>query len=228
MEQIPAQKAACNYLERAIGFFPEQIMVCGHSKGGNLALYAGSHLNPLHQSRIAKIINFDGPGFDFSIVQRDPLLRTKQKIINYIPEDSVVGLLLDSVGKRVVVSSSDRLLKQHNAFNWEMEGTKFVHGSLSNAAILLEQTLKTWLTEISIPDRAIFLEALFEVLGASEGKTIELNAQENFKEIRNILIKYSKLDKKTKALLAQVFDSLTSEARRTFSATLKEKLPRTK
>ena len=181
MEQIPAQESACKYLERTIGIFSSQFIVCGHSKGGNLALYAGSHVNAARQSRITKIINFDGPGFDFSVVQKGLFSHCEHKIWNYIPEDSMVGLLLESVGKRVVVSSSDRLLKQHDAFNWEMERSEFVHGSLSTAAILLEQTLKTWLTEISIPKREMFLEALFEVLGASEGKKIKVRSSREFK-----------------------------------------------
>jgi hypothetical protein len=90
----------------------------------------------------------------------------------------------------------------------------------------LERTLKTWLTEISLPERAMFLEALFDILGASEGTALRFDPQENLKEIKNILIKYSKLDKKTKTLLSQVFDSLTTETRRTLTAKIKEKLPR--
>jgi hypothetical protein len=226
MEQIPAQESACKYLERSIGIFSSQIIVCGHSKGGNLAMYAGSHLSTSRQNRLKKIINFDGPGFNFSIAQRDPFLQYEHKIINYVPEESMVGLLLDSVGKRKVVSSSARFVFQHNAFNWEVERTKFVQGSLSNNAKLLENTLKTWLTEISISKRELFLEALFDILGASEGNTILLDSQETIKEIKNILKKYSELDKETRALLAQVFESLSSEARKTLSVTIKGKLPR--
>jgi hypothetical protein len=228
MDQIPAQQSACSYLERTINIFSSQFIVCGHSKGGNLAVYAGSHLNSLRQNRLTKIINFDGPGFNFSVVQKSPFSRYEHKIINYVPEESMVGLLLESIGKREVVSSSARFINQHNAFNWEVERSGFVHGNLSSAAILLEQTLKKWLTEISISDREMFLDALFDILGASEGKTLKVDPQENLKEIKNILSKYSRIDEKTRVLLVQVFESLTSEARKTLSATLKEKLPQKK
>ena len=187
MEQIPAQESACKYLERTIGIFSSQFIVCGHSKGGNLAMYAGSHLNAARQSRLTKIINFDGPGFDFSIVQRDPFLQYEHKIINYVPEESMVGLLLDSVGKRTVVSSAARFVFQHNALNWEVEGTKFVQGSLSKNAKLLEHTLKTWLTEISISEREMFLEALFDILGASEGNVIKLDPGRIYRKLKKFL-----------------------------------------
>ena len=226
MEQIPAQESACKYLERTIGIFSSKFIICGHSKGGNLAIYAGSHLNPALQNRLTKIINFDGPGFDFSIIQRETFLRSEHKVFSYIPVESMVGMLLEPVGKRTVVSSSGRFINQHNALNWEVERYNFVQGALTSTAKLLEQTLKTWLTEISIPEREIFLEALFEILGASEGTALKFDPQENLKEIKNILTKYSNLDKKTKALLGQVFESLTAETRKTLTAKIKEKLPR--
>lgn len=228
MEQIPAQESACKYLEGTIDIFSSQFIVCGHSKGGNLAIYAGSHFDAARQDKLVKIINFDGPGFDFSIVQQDFFLQNEHKIINYVPEESMVGLLLDSVGKRTVVSSAARFVFQHDAFNWDIDRTNFVRGSLSTNAKLLEHTLKAWLTEIPVSDRELFLEALFEILGASEGKALKADAQESLQELKIILNKYTKLDKETKALLAQVFVSLTVEARKTLSTTAVEKLPKRK
>lgn len=226
MEQIPAHESACQYLKRTIGIFSGRFIVCGHSKGGNLAIYAGSHLNPVQQLKLKKIVNFDGPGFNFSIVQRNPFSQNEHKVVNYLPEDSMVGLLLEPVGKRVIVSSSDRFINQHNAFNWDVDRSSFIEGELSRSAKLMEQTLETWLTDISISDRETFLEALFDILGASEGKFIKTDPQESFKEFRNILVKYSKIDQKTKVLLSSVFESLTSEATKTLSESIIEKLPR--
>lgn len=225
MKQIPAQESACNYLERTIGIFSSQFIVCGHSKGGNLAVYAGSHIKAARQGRLKKIINFDGPGFDFSLVNRASFSPSEYKVVNYVPQESMVGLLLEQVGQRTVVSSSGRYIMQHNALNWEVERSKFVHGKLTDNTKLLESTLKTWLTEISLPEREMFLEALFDILGASEGAAFKFDPQENLKEIKAILVKYAKLDKKTRALLGQVFESLTSETRRTLTATIKRKLP---
>lgn len=226
MEQIPAHESACLYLKRVIGIFSGRFIICGHSKGGNLAIYAGSHLDPLQKLKLKKIINFDGPGFNFSIVQRNPFTQCENKVVNYLPEDSMVGLLLEPVGKRVIVSSSERLINQHNAFNWDVDRCNFMEGELSGSALFMEQTLRTWLTDISITDRETFLEALFDVLGASEGKFFKTDPQEGLKEFKNILVKYSKIDPQTKGLLSHVFESLTSEATKTLSESIKEKLPR--
>ncbi len=100
--------------------------MCGHSKGGNLALFAGSFLKGMRRNKLIKIINFDGPGFDFSIVPREPFSNSKDKVCNYIPEESIVGILLEPVGPRTVVFSSAHGINQHNALNWHVEQTRFI------------------------------------------------------------------------------------------------------
>jgi len=89
---------------------------------------------------------------------------------------------------------------------------------------LVEQTLKTWLTKISLSEREMFREVLFEILGASEGDAIKSNLQESLQEIKKILKKYSGLDKESKKILIQVFESLSAEARKILSGTIKEKI----
>jgi hypothetical protein len=220
MEQIPAQESALKYLENSTGFFSGKVTVCGHSKGGNLAVFAGTHIKPLHQGKIKKIISFDGPGFDFSFVPRASFVNHAHKVVTYVPEESMVGMLLESVGKRIVISSSAWAIYQHNALNWSIERNEFITGELSKTAKLLEYTLKTWLMEIPLHEREIFIDALFEVLRASEGTTTDLRA--NIKEIKNIQKKYANLDEEKKAILSEFFLSLTERTKNTITTTIKE------
>ena len=226
MKEIPAQESARRYLDRTIGILSGKVTVCGHSKGGNLTVYACSHLNAIRRGKLSRIINFDGPGFDFSIVPSADFSCCENKVVNYVPEESIVGMLLEPVGKRNVISSSARGINQHNALNWRVERSKFMQGKLADIAILMEHTLKSWLPEISLRKRKIFSEALFEILGASEGKTID--SKENLKEIMNIYKKYSELDEETKTLLTEVFSSLTTETKNVLTKTIKENLYKSK
>jgi hypothetical protein len=223
LEQIPAQKSACKYLEQAIGFFSSKVTVCGHSKGGNLAVYASSRLNAGRRARVSRVINFDGPGFDFSIVPQDSFQYCRDKITNYVPEESIVGMLLEPIGERIVISSSSRSINQHNALNWRVKQSQFIGGTLSKTTMLLEDMLKTWLADLPVSKRELLTQALFDILGASEGKTID--PKENIRDIKSILTKYSKLDKDTKALLTEVFISLNAMTIDTISKTIKESLP---
>lgn len=226
MEQVPAQQSASRYLKRAIGIFSGRVIVCGHSKGGNLAVYASSRMNRLRRNKLAEIINFDGPGFDFSIIPAASFSACENKVCNYVPEESIVGMLLEPVGKRSVVSSSSHGIEQHNALNWKVACTQFMDGELSGTTRLLEQTLKTWLADFPVAKRKMFIEALFDILGASEGRTIDPG--ENIKEMKNIFTKYSKLDNETKALLSEVFSSLTEKTRNTLSTSIKANLAKIK
>lgn len=226
LEKIPAQESACKYLERSINLFTGRFIICGHSKGGNLAVYAGTHVNSLLQARISRIINFDGPGFDFSVTKRNSFAKNEKKITNFIPVESMVGLLLDPYGEQTVICSQSHSMNQHNAFNWDVERNGFVPGKLSTSAKLVEHILETWLTDIPIQQRETFLDAFFEILGASEGAAIRLDPQQNVKDLKNILLKYSKMDPKTKALLNQVASALSDQTRKTLSKEIKKKLPK--
>lgn len=230
LEQTPAQESAKAYLEQTIGIFSSKVIVCGHSKGGNLALFGGLKASSARQNKIAKIINFDGPGFDFSVNDRDLFLRYESKVTNYLPEESLVGMLLEPVGERTIISSSTRLMNQHNAFNWDLEGTDFISGTLSSSSTFIDQTIKTWLTEISLPERKILIEAMFDLFGASEGAVLPTATQEKFKDINKVLVKYANLDSKTKSLLTQLFISLTTQltnqTKISLTSTVKEILPK--
>ena len=222
MEQIPAQRSACMYLKRNIDLLSGKVTVCGHSKGGNLAVYAASCLESLDRTRLSRIINFDGPGFNFSILPRSSFSHCEDKVVNYVPEESVVGILLGHVGKRHVITSSARSVFQHNPLTWGVQRTEFTPGNLSDTTKLLESALKTWLAEISLDRRKAFIDALFDILGASEGKTIDL--KEGLKDINQVIKNFSNLDEDTKKMLAEVFSSIVEQTKNTLSETLKEKL----
>jgi len=226
MEKIPAQESAREYLRKSIGIFSGRVTVCGHSKGGNLAVYAASRLNWLSRIKVARIINFDGPGFDFSLVSCDPFTGCETKVVNYLPEESIVGMLLEPVGERHVIASSAHGISQHDALNWEVQGKVFIPAELATPTLLLEETLKSWLARIPFEKRKVFIEALFDIFGASEGKTID--PREHLRDISKIVKDFSRLDEDTRKLLGEVFTALTEQARSTISRALKEKLTREK
>jgi len=221
-EEIPAQESACEYLNHSVGMFSGKATVCGHSKGGNLAVYAAACLNRMKLSKLSRVINFDGPGFNFSLQPRSNFSECESKVVNYVPEESVVGMLLDAVGERSVISSTARYLYQHNPLTWAIMRAGFVDGSLSQTTQLLEENLESWLEAISLEKREAFIDALFDILGASEGKTI--SPKESLKNINGVIKNIKDLDADTKQILAEVFSSMTEKAKEALSETLKEKL----
>ena len=62
--EIPAQKYAAEYLRQVSAALPfRPLLVGGHSKGGNLAVYASVFCGQEVQKRILAVYNNDGPGF---------------------------------------------------------------------------------------------------------------------------------------------------------------------
>jgi hypothetical protein len=224
MEQVPAQDSAQRYLERALDRLTGPVAVCGHSKGGNLAVYAGVHANACYQDQISKIFNFDGPGFCFNVIDPAPFAACRDKIVNFVPEESMIGMLFDSVGERTVVSSLSHSAGQHNAFFWNAGPTGFVRGNLADAARMLDRILKSWMSDLALSERQAFLEAIFDLLGDVDETVISKDPLKNLADVRHILKKYKQLDPETRSFINQVLATLSTETRRTLSTTIQKKL----
>ena len=173
-EKIPAQESAGKYLAQSIGLFSGKVSICGHSKGGNLAVYAAANLNRLKQERVQQVLNFDGPGFNFSNTPRSNFAKCESKVGNYIPEESIVGVLFEAVGSQSVIKSSARYTYQHNPLTWQVEKTEFTQGELSETTKLLKENLESWLDGLTMDKRKAFIDALFDILGVSENDTVNI------------------------------------------------------
>lgn len=222
MKEVPAQESASAYLNREISVLSGKVIVCGHSKGGNLAVYAASRLKGSKQSRLSRIVNFDGPGFNFSMLSRSSFSDCEQKVVNYVPEESIVGVLLDPVGERNIITSSAHHLFQHNPVTWGIERSEFLSGELSETTKLFEDTVEKWLSQLTLERRESFVDALFDVLGASEGKTID--PKESLKDIGKVIKNVSDLDEETRKMLSDVLASIKDQALDAISKALREKL----
>ncbi len=224
-EEVPAHASARHYLHRVMGELGGRFCVCGHSKGGNLAVYAAAHLGPWQQRRVERVYCLDGPGFNYPLVDPRPFERIARKVVNLVPSESMVGMLLETVGERRVVASTARYALQHNLMTWEVERTRFKPAELSDVARLIDMTVKGWLTEISVEERAAFMEAFFDLLDAPGDATVSITPLENMRIIRRLLHKYARLDKETRRLMGNVFRALTAQARQHVKDVIKARLP---
>jgi hypothetical protein len=90
---VPAQRHALQYLQSAQERLREPIRVGGHSKGGNLALYAAANVRTTTQQRILAIYNNDSPGLSPDVADETALLHLRDRITTIVPEFAVIGLL---------------------------------------------------------------------------------------------------------------------------------------
>ncbi len=170
--QTGAQLHAQNYLNRHFARFPRQLRLGGHSKGGNLAVYAGAFCKPEIRSQIINVYAYDSPGFREEIVNSEEYKSILPKVISIIPESSVIGLLLSSLSEHIVVKSSSNGIKQHFAYSWEVLRNAFVRADgVSDSSEVIQKALSGWLADFSDEERKIFVDSVFDVIGASEKGT---------------------------------------------------------
>lgn len=198
-ESVPAQREALKYLEEFAINTLMPIRLTGHSKGGNLAVYAAAKTEPFIRQRILSIHNQDGPGFSEKMMTDPGYLAVVPKIATYVPESSVVGILLEHEEPYTVIKSKQIGPMQHDPYSWETMRNDFIHSeSISESSRFLDQTTKAWLASMSIKERNVLVDVIYEILtvgGAS--KTGDLM---NPKQIGNY-VKSLATDEKKRALV---------------------------
>ena len=91
---VPAQEAARDYLKAALKRFPGPLRVGGHSKGGNLAMYAAATISDAARARVLGVFNNDGPGLSERAGAAALYDNIEDRLFSFVPQSSVVGLLL--------------------------------------------------------------------------------------------------------------------------------------
>ena len=126
MRTVPAQEEALAYLCRAAWRYERPLRVGGHSKGGNLAVYAAMNAPQEVQRRLLAVYNNDGPGFRDGVAGHEGFRRIKGRIRTILPQYSLVGVLLKTDDDFEIVESCETGIAAHNGFTWQVKGTRFV------------------------------------------------------------------------------------------------------
>lgn len=198
LDTVPAQEDAVAYLEQAAQSISAPLYVGGHSKGGNLAVFAAVRCQPNLKERLRTVFNYDGPGFSKGFIEGADYQSIRHKLKTVVPDSSVVGMLLEHEETYEVVKSNATGLLQHNGFSWEVLGGKFIHlNTVTGESRLIDSALKSWLDEMSVEERERVVDSLYETLSAVGAKTLtELNT-EKIKLVKA----WGSLDPKTRSVL---------------------------
>ena len=206
-QTIPSQELALNYLnERDIS---GPLMLAGHSKGGNLAIYAASACRNDLVPLISDIYSFDGPGFSFDIGSTANYNAVKDLIHSYVPGASVFGMLMDHMDDYVVVSSMNAGLMQHYAFYWKIEGFSFVLQKRRNlSSRSMDAAFNQWLSSLSLEDRKAIVEAIFSIFEEAGVKYFNDFSSIGFARIKEVFSKMHNMDPQTKKMIRSFFGKL--------------------
>ena len=208
---VPGQAYAVKYLNMVMGRLPNRFYLGGHSKGGNLAVYAAMNCPEAEQERIIRIYSMDGPGFRPEVLEKYKYEAVEERIVKILPHSSLVGMLFETTDHYKVVESRTFGLLQHDPFTWLIEGDdfKYVKG-LYGSRRFADDTLNEWVRSLDDKQRRIFVDTLYQVVSASKAENlIELTADWK-KSMTGIVTAMKEVDGETqkaiKRIIAELFE----------------------
>lgn len=208
---VPAQVDAAIYLESIAVKHPEMLRVGGHSKGGNLAVFAAMHLPEEYQCRLLAVYNNDGPGFRQSVLETPEYQRIRSKLVTLVPQYSLVGMLLSHEEEFEVVKSEVSGLMAHDGLTWEVLGTKFVRSSdLALKSRILNSALYYWAAGLDTEKRKEFISDLYDLLTSTGASTLTELTENKLRQSLKLIQKL-KREPEVRAFLVEVIELLIKE-----------------
>jgi hypothetical protein len=224
-EAVPSQLEAVNYVEKVARRINGRICLGGHSKGGNMAVYAASFCSKKVRNRIQRVYSNDGPGFHESVIRSEGFKEIENRIVSVIPQSSIIGLLFEQGVKYKIIESAGQGFAQHNPFTWSVTRDGFVEVTkTAKSAEYIRKTIDAWLSTMDKEQTITFIETLYELLEKTGAKTIPDLTADWFKSAKIILDTFNRCDKKTKDALGKIFKSLFDIGTQNIGAAIKTKI----
>lgn len=226
---VPAQEDAAAYLNEAARYCTGEIRVGGHSKGGNLAVYAAANSSTYVNVRIAAVYSHDGPGFLETALKSEKFTAIADRIDKTVPQSSLVGMLLEQQENYRIIRSTRVSFWQHDPFSWVVGEDDFDHmDTLTPDAVYIDRTVSQWLESIPCEQRELFVDSLYELVNIENITTVADLRADWRTNLPTIAHGVSNLDPATRKFLMDTVRSLAALSIKNFPEMLGAPLERGK
>lgn len=211
MSPVPAQRDGAAYLCEVAGRIGNPLRLGGHSKGGNVAVYAAMSCEEEVQNRILAAYNHDGPGFREEIFQSEGFVHIRDRVFKTMPRSSLIGMLLTSKVHYSVVKSTRRGVHQHDPFSWVVKNGNFSCAEkLTATARLRGEIVNGWVREYSDDKRALFIDTFYQAVKATNVETLGELTGDGLKNAATMLQAMNGVDEETKRFVMKTLGALFS------------------
>ncbi|MBQ7218032.1 MAG: DUF2974 domain-containing protein [Ruminococcus sp.] len=195
------QIMATQYVERIAEMTDDALIVGGHSKGGNFAVYAAAFCDPaVRDTRIRSVYSNDGPGMMRELVETQEYHAILERTIQIIPESSVFGVVLSSRLPRKIIKSDEKFIYQHNPYSWEVLGSAFVRADeRTHSSIFLDDIFRRWIDSLSAESLRDVFNTIFNAIEASGAVTVNELNENKFMTYGAILKAVAKVEPKERS-----------------------------
>lgn len=222
-QTVPAQRLALQYTREVAAEYMAPLRLAGHSKGGNLAVFAAARSAPLVQERIMEVYNHDGPGFTEYMMGDPGYLAMVPRIKTYVPQSSVIGMLLEHEEPYTVIRSKSVSLLQHDPYSWEVMGKNFIQmQEITDGSRFVDATIKTWFADMTNQERNQLVDVMFTLLstGGVENALDIFHPKNAINYLRTLIS-----DDNMRRILSTEFQGLIEAAKKTRAQLEAAKLP---
>ena len=212
LKHIPSQLDAKKYLNTVMKKYKGTYYIGGHSKGGNLAVYASSFIDDKYKKQIKKIYNFDGPSLNSKLINDENYKMVKNRIIKFVPQSSVVGMCFEKTSQYKIINSNSIGVFQHIPFTWEIVNKKLK--TLKNTTFdskMFKVGINALVDKLSDDELKLFANSVYNVVNATNVKTFEEFLKDFNKNSQIVLNEINKFDGKIKEVMKKVFTTYIGE-----------------
>jgi len=212
---VLSQKLAVTYLNSIAEKVSGDFILGGHSKGGNLSVYAGAFCEKDLQKRIREIYNLDGPGFESWVMSQPAYLSIADHINTFVPQSSIIGMLLEQAeGYQVVHSTESGGIAQHTTDSWEIERNHFKKlESVTAKSLFLDAAITEWITGMSYEQRKTFVEILFNIFKDADVQSLSEISPRRIRQMLSMIKSFAGLDSATRSRMTSTIMALIRCAR---------------
>ena len=205
-ESIHSYELAKEFVDMVMAKYDEDIILCGHSKGGNIVTYLLSQFED--DSRISFTYSFDGPGFRNVNIFKDKEDRLN-RYVKIVPQSSFVGVLFINETDMQIIRSNNVMMFQHNPMEWIIRDNDFVYVKKRTfTSQYLDKAINSWINSLDESTRERFTEIVFGELDKLETQDFSTFFLKIYKQVGPISKAYRHLNKEDKKLVNHVIRKL--------------------
>ena len=214
-----ADKSAALYLEKRIREHLAEgnsstcanVMVGGHSKGGNLASYAATVCPEELLGTLERVWSNDGPNMCPEILPATAHKVLGDKYIRILPEFSVVGMIFDDPAvPKLIVKSSETGMMAHDGVSWQvMRNTFEFADDFQPECKKINEAFSTWYKDLPLSQREHFTNELFDALSAG-GAVYFSDIISSPANLQPVITALTKTEKQTKEIFFDLLSSLVN------------------
>ncbi len=170
LDRVPSQEQGLEYVDRVGALLHCPLRLGGHSKGGNIAVYASLFCREEIRQRVGAVYSHDGPGLSRAVLDSPEYEQMKGRVLKTIPQSSFIGMLLDRGEPCRIIRSNQFWILQHDPFSWVVENGEFRSAEdLSSGARFLDNSFNYWLDNLTADQLSLFSDAVYRILRAFPG-----------------------------------------------------------